>query len=355
MPKFKFLSVLVFTFILALSCSLVDKLKEKISSNKESEDKKEITTEDKEETKEITSTADLEFYNKYIEVSNKIQEAGGKVYKDYVNDVPDPKSISKGSFIIAVSFSLSADNLERTYKEYNRSYYDGGQLSKLTASKEMQAEIEGNLKALLKSMESFFNTSRKVADYYSKSEYKSDLSKAPGYDEEMKSAYDKYKEDFNRFSDSLKKYKPKKQQKDPNSISNPDEKAVTILMNSYENTLDRAEEFYNEFNGLEYKGDLSKAKEKFREFEAGFKEEKNTVQSAEFTDKTKYMKYSYEDYFVKMTNMFTEAGNKFFDTAPDAKNVNEFNTKYDDVVNNYNYMINAYNTNINIVNTFRVY
>jgi hypothetical protein len=67
------------------------------------------------------------------------------------------------------------------------------------------------------------------------------------------------------------------------------------------------------------------------------------------------MKYSYEDYFVKMTTMFLDAGNKFLNTAPDAKNVNEFNREYDNVVNNYNYMITAYNTNINIVNSFRVY
>ena len=44
-----------------------------------------------------------------------------------------------------------------------------------------------------------------------------------------------------------------------------------------------------------------------------------------------------------------------FDEAPTAKNVNEFNTSYDNVVNNYNYMITAYNTNINVVNSFKVY
>jgi hypothetical protein len=56
-----------------------------------------------------------------------------------------------------------------------------------------------------------------------------------------------------------------------------------------------------------------------------------------------------------MTDGFIEAGKKFYDEAPSAKNMNEFNGLYDDVVNNYNYMITAYNTNINIVNTFRVY
>ena len=352
MFKLKFISGLVIAGLLLTSCSMVDKLKEKISS-KDKEDGKEETK--KENTKEVTSTADLEFYNKYIEVSNKVQDAGEKLYKDYITDVPEPKSITKSSFVMAVSFKLSADNLERVYKEYNRSLFDGGALSKLNASDEMKNEIEGNFKDVLKSMEDFYNTSRKVAEYYSKSEYKNDLSKAEGYDEEMKAVYGKYKAAFDKFSTSVKKFKPQRKVRDVESISNPDEKSVAILMNSYENTLDRAEEFYDAFNGVEYNSDITKAKDKFREFEEKFKDDKSMVLNASFSDKTKYMKYSYEDYFVKMTNMFLDAGTKFFDKAPSAKDQREFNRLYDDVVNNYNYMITAYNTNINIVNTFRVY
>ncbi|MBZ0201775.1 MAG: DUF3829 domain-containing protein [Ignavibacteria bacterium] len=348
----KLISLFVLIFFLVTSCSTIDKLKEKISSDKNGDTKEDTK---KEETKEVTSTDDLAFYNKYIDVSNKIQEAGEKVQKDYYNDIPDPKSISKSSFIMAVSMGLSVDNLERVTKEYRRSYFDGGELSKLNAGSEMKNEIEGNLKTLLTEMETYHKVAAKVANYYKKGEYKTDLSSAEPYDAEIKSAYDKYKSAFDSFSASIKKYKPKRNIRDPNSISNPDERSVAILMNAYENTLDKAEEFYEAFNSVEYKGDLSKAKGKFNEFELSFKEDKNTVLSGEFSEKTKYMKYSYEDYFVKMTSMFLDAGNKFFDTAPDAKDVNSFNRAYDDVVNNYNYMITAYNSNINIVNTFRVY
>ncbi len=353
MQKYRFISALVVMFFIITSCSMVDKLKEKLGSKDKGSDTKEETK--NEETKEVTSTADLEFYNKYIVVSNKVQEAGEKVYKDYISDIPAPKSITRSSFIMAVSFKLSADNLERVYKEYNRSLFDGGELSKLNASSDMKSEIEGNFKDVLKSMDEFYNTSIKVAEYYTKSKYKEDLSMTESYDEEMKTAYEKYKSSFDKFSNSVKKYKPQRKVRDIESISNPDEKAVAILMNSYENTLDKAEEFYDAFNGLEYKGDYSKAKDKFREFEASFKEDKSSVLNAEFSEKTKYMKYSYEDYFVKMTNMFLDAGTKFFDHAPSAKDMNDFNRSYDDVVNNYNYMITAYNTNINIVNSFRVY
>lgn len=353
MKNAKFVSFLVLLFFLITSCSTVDKLKEKLSSDKDAGDTKEDTQ--KEETKEVTSTADIEFYNKYIEVTNKIQDAGEKVYKDYISDIPDPKTITKSSFILAVSFGFAVDNLERVIKEYNRSFYDGGQLSKLNANSDMKSEIEGELKNVLKVMEDYHTTARKVSSYYKNGDFKNDLSSAAPYDDEMKSAYNNFKTAFDNFSDAVKKYKPQRVVRDPNSISHPDERSVAVLMNSYENTLDKAEEFYDEFNRIEYKGDLSGAKEKFREFENSFKEDKNSVLSAEFSEKTKYMKYSYEDYFVKMTNMFLDAGGKFFDQAPDAKNLNEFNRKYDDVVNNYNYMITAYNTNINVVNSFRVY
>ena len=351
MRYLKIFSLLLTVILAVTSCSFVDKLKEKISSGKE--DKKEETK--KEETKEVTKTADLQFYNKYIDVSNKIQDAGDKLYKDYNSDIPSAGSLSKSTFLVAVSFKLSVDNLERIMKEYNRSYFDGGELSKLNASEEMKTEIEGDFKNLMKVLESYHSVAKKVSDYYSKNEYKEDLSKAAGYEEEMKTEYEKYKSAFDKFSAAIKKYKPQREKRDPNSISNPDERAVTVLMNSYENTLDRAEEFYDAFNGVQYNGDLTKAKDKFREFESGFKEDKNSVMSAEFTEKTKYMKYSYEDYFVKMTNMFLDAGTKFFDKAPSAKDEREFNRLYDDVVNNYNYMITAYNTNINIVNSFKVY
>lgn len=347
-----FIALLTAVFLFT-SCSLVDKLKQKISSNKDSEDNKEKTK--TEDTKEFVSGDDLVFYNTYIDVTNKIREAGDGVYKDYNSDVPEPGSVSKSSFIVAVSFKISADNLERVTKEYKRSYYDGGELSKLNAGADMKSDIEGRLKTLLTAMEDFQVTAAKVSAYYSSGDYKKDISNVYPYDEEMKTGYEKYKSAFDKFADAVKKHKPKKESRDPNSFTNPDERTAAILMNSYENTLDAAEEFYDAYSGVEYRGDLTKAKEKFTAFETTFKNDKNTVMSTEFSEKTKYMKYSYEDYFMKMTNMFLDAGRKFFDEAPSAKTENNFNTLYDAVVNNYNYMVTAYNTNINIVNTFRVY
>jgi len=352
MQNLKSISVLSFIILFLFSCSTLDKLKEKLSSKKDKEVTKEET---KEYTKEVTSGEDLLFYNKYIEVSNKIQEAGETLYKDYITDIPDPKSISKSSFIMAVRLSFSVGNLERTMKEYRRSYLDGGELSRLKASSEMKNEIEGELINVLQTLEDYHTAASKVSDYYSKNEYKKDISKAAPYDKEIKAEYEKYKSAFTKFSDVIKKHKPKREIRDPDSFSNPDEKAVAILMNAYENSIDKAEAFYDSFDGTEYKSDILKSQKSFEDFRTSFKEDKNKVLSAEFSEKTKYMKYTYEDYFCKMTDGFIEAGKKFYDEAPSAKNKNDFNRLYDDVVNNYNYMITAYNTNTNAVNMFKVY
>ncbi len=353
MSKFKLLSVLLFVFFIITGCSMVDKLKEKLSSKDDNGDKKEEKK--KEETKEVTSGADLKFYNNYIDVSNKIQEAGDKVFKDYISEIPAPKSLSKNSFIVAVSFSLSVGNLERVMKEYNRSFYDGGELSKLTAAGEMKDEIETEMKNLLKVLDEYYNTASKVSDYYSKGEFKKDISKAAGYDEELRSVYEKYKSAFDKFTIAVKRHKPEKEKRDLNSITNPDEYSVTVLTIAYENTLDKAEDFYDNFTLIDYKGDLTETKSNLKEFEEVLKTEKNNVMSAEFSEKTKYMKYSYEDYFLKMANMFLDAAKKFVEDAPGAKNQNEFNRLYDDVVNNYNYMISAYNTNINVIDTYQIW
>ena len=93
----------------------------------------------------------------------------------------------------------------------------------------MKSDIEGTFKALLKTMDDYYSVSAKVSDYYSKGDYKDDISKAVTYDEQLKAAYDSYKSAFNKFSDTVKKYKPKRNVRDPNAISNPDERSLQYL------------------------------------------------------------------------------------------------------------------------------
>jgi hypothetical protein len=92
------------------------------------------------------------------------------------------------------------------------------------------------------------------------------------------------------------------------------------------------------------------------EFENKFKEDKSKVESVEFTDRTKYMKYNFEDYFTKTVNDFVKESRKLFDSMNKKKmNDREFNSGYDNVINFYNYMINAYNSSIGTLNTFKTY
>ena len=346
MSKLKFPGILILSFLILTGCSIVTKLKEKLNSKKEIAGKEETA-------KEVTPEGDMKFYNKYIEVMNKIQDNCENIYGDYIRDVPDPSKITKNSLIIPVGMQVAVQQLGMNIKEYKRSLFDGGELSKLKASEDMQNEIEGDLKNLLPAMEEFYNVSNKVSDFYFKRDYVSDLSKVKPYDEEMKSAYNYYKTGFEKFSGSIKKYKPERKVFDISSISDPDEKSSALMLNAYGNILDAAELFYENFDKLEFKSDMSYAKIKFYDFENVFNESKRSVLNAEFSEKTKFMKYHFEDYFSPSALNFIDAGKTFFAEAPDAKNENSFKSKYNDVINDYNSMINSYNTSIGTINRVR--
>jgi hypothetical protein len=356
MIKLKILFVIFFAVLVSVSCSLVDKIKEKMSSNKE-EQKKEQTvdnkTGDKEKTVEGTSGDDLAFYNKYIDVLNKIQETGNGLNKSYTEDIPAPKSIRKGMILVSVIFDLKVGDMERTIKEQRRSYYDGGELSKLTAAAEMKKEIEDSFKSVLDAMDSYYKTAKNVSDYYKNKEYENDPSKASGYDDEMKSQYQKFKTEFDKFAAALKKYKPKRKQRDTGEISDPGQKSLAVLMNAYENTLDKAEDFYDQFQKVDKSSDLSSLAQEINSFESAFAQEKKNVELTEFTDVTKGFKYSFEDYFSKTVSDFVREARKFTDGS--SRKESEFNRSYDNVVTYYNYMINSYNTSINSINTVSKY
>jgi hypothetical protein len=337
-----------------MSCSLIDNLKEKLSGNK-TEDKKEEVT--KEVTAESTSENDIQFYNKYIDVLNKISEAVERFHKAYLDDVPAPGTIDKNSMIFVISSDVYLGMLERLHKDYKRSLFDNGELAKLTTDNTaMKTEIEANLKDVLNALEEYNNTSREVIDYYKNKGYEKDASLSKSYDEKITNGYNKYKDAFDKLNESVKKHKPERPKRDPDKITNPDEKAVAVLMNTYENTLDRAEEFYAKFQKVEKTSDVSDLSKTLDEFEKKYSEDKNKVESTEFTDKTKYMKYNFEDYFNKTVTDFVKETRKFLDGVAGKKmKSDEFNSGYDNVINYYNYMINSYNSSIGVLNTFQFY
>jgi hypothetical protein len=354
MKNFKFLSALLALFVLVTSCSY---FKSSTTKSNDESHKIEGETASKEKVLEKTSQADLSFYNKYIEVSNKISETADEINKNFLTTVPDPATISKGSFILVVSLDIYVENLERLLKEYRRSYYEGGELSKLTADNEaMKTEIETSFRDLLKVLEAYYSVSARVTKFYKDKEYKDDLSKAAGFDKEMKDAYKSYDLSYIKFKETIKKFKPVKTRKNPEDFTNKDEKAVVIVQNALESTMDMAETFYSKFESVNRNSNVDGLQADIEEFERKFEAEKKLIESTEFSDKSRYIKFSFEDYFTKSAKGFIDEVNKFNKEMKKGKsNERDFGLSYDNVVRSYNYMINAYNSSITTVNSFKVY
>jgi hypothetical protein len=202
-------------------------------------------------------------------------------------------------------------------------------------------------------LEDYTKLSREVINYYDNKEYQNDLSPAASYDKKMKKQYENYKDAFDKFNTAVKKYKPPRKNRDPDKISNPDEKSVAVLMNAYENALDGAEAFYDKLQVIDKDSDVSELTKMLDSFEKKFSEDTKKVESTEFTDRTKYMKYNFEDYFTKTVNDFVTETRKLFEAMSKKKmDSKSFNNGYDNVIRYYNYMIGAYNSSIGALNTF---
>lgn len=355
MIKLKITIILIGLFVLVTSCSYINKLKEELS--KKDTDKKETTTEGQKEKTVSGNENDLKFYNTYIDVINKISAAADDLNKDYLNEIPNPKSLRKSSFILAVSSSNQLGTIESLIKQYKRSYYDNGELAKLESdNREMKKDIENDFQSTLNSLEDYHRIAVKVIGYYQNKEYQNDLSRAVGYDEEMKGAYSKYKDAFTKFNGTVKRYKPKRVQRNPDDYSNPDEKAVAILLNTYENALDKAEAFYSKFENFKKGDNADEILETVNDYEKAFETDKNKVLSISFSDRTKYMKYSFEDYFSKTVTDFLRESKKFLDNIKSSKmDERKFNDGYNVVIRYYNYMIDSYNSSIITLNSYKVY
>jgi hypothetical protein len=353
MHKFKFAVMLIFVLFFMLSCSLFNDLKEKIGGG--DSEKEEVKNENvKEETVGKTSQNDLQYYNKYIEVLNKISETVEQFHKAFLSDVPDPKTLKKESMVFAIASDVYADNIERLVKEYNRSLFDNGELSKLKPDNDsMRQEIEANLKEVLTVLEDYYKLAREVINYYKNKGYQKDLALAGGYDTKMRNEYERYKDAFDEFNAVVKKYKPPRKDRDPDKIFDPDEKSVAVLMNTYENTLDGAEAFYEKLQVIDKDSDVTELTKMLDSFEMKFSGDTKKVKSTEFTDRTKYMKYNFEDYFTRTVNDFVTETRKFFEGMSKKKmDSKSFNNGYDSVIRYYNYMIGAYNSSIGALNTF---
>jgi hypothetical protein len=351
MKHIKFLIILFISTGLLFGCSKITKYFE--------EGKNENRTSKGGEVSEGEEPAenDVEFYNKYIDVLNTLSPGVDDFQKTYYQTVPEPAKLSKTSFVTISFTSIYLNNIENNLKKYKRSYFEGGELSKLTTTdKNMKAEIETAFKNFLTVIDSYREVGLRVNEYYKDNNFKDDLSKAKLLDNELRNKYDDYSKSFDTFKGVLKKFKPKRVMRNPDDISNPDEKAVAILQNTIEATIDDAEKVYDKFSGIDEKSDLTEFKNAVSDFKKKFEIEKNKVLSAPFSEKSIYLKHSFEDYFMKMTNDFINGCEEFAKNHESGKLTgNKFGYEYDNVKNRYNYMVQAFNSTIGMSNSFRVY
>jgi len=337
------ISVFVF-FSVMLGCSF---LKEKFSEEKEKTSKEE----------EAASPQDIIFYNKYLEISKNISNSVDNIQNGYIDIIPNPKKINKNSFIFLIGPQVQLGFLETTIKNYKRSLYDNGELSKLEAdNSDMKREIEKCFERLIPLTEAYMKTARKVIEFYTAGEYKKDLSKVVSYNNDIKQKYEEYEFMFDVFAETINKYKPKRIIRSPDDYSDPDEKVVVILQNALETTIEKAESFNKKFKEIDNNTDVTPLAEELRVFEKTFKLESEKVVLAEYSDMTKYMKYNFEDYFSKAVGDFISHADKFLDKMK-RRNLSssEFKQGYDDVILYYSLMITSYNTTLVTINMFQTY
>lgn len=346
----KFVFAVAIAISLVLGCSFIKDLKEKIKE----EDKEVKNTDDKE--KMNNSAANLEFYNHYIEASNKLSGSVDNVHKYYLQTIPDPSKVTKNSLIIIAIADTYLGFLERDLKEQQRSLDDGGDLSKLSADEEMQTTIETDFRELMKQIDNYNKVADKVITYYNGNDFKDDLSKAVPYDEEIRNAYKNYENALNRLLDDLKKFKPAREERNPDDYKDPDEKSVVILGNAYDRILDAAEEYSTEFKKSPDKPNLDELRKLHDNVRNVYAQATTDVKAAPFTDKSKYMKYTYEDYFSQTIENFLKSSNDYMKIMQKGNYKEwEFNNAYDAVIRNYNNIITSYNSAINTMNSFQVY
>jgi len=353
MKKVKWLTALISISVAFQGCSLYDNLKEKLEgSSDENKEVKEQTVE--ENTYGRPTQNDLQYYNKYIDVLNKVSEAVERFRKSYTSDVPEPESVTKESMIFVIASDVYLSQVEQLSKNYKRSLFDNGELAKLKPDNDtMKREVEAAFKNLLGALDAYVNQAREIVNYYKNKGYQKNLSLAEGYDERLNNSYDNYSKALDNFNSTVKKFQPKRIRRDPDKIQDPDERSVAVLMNAYENTVDAADSFYNEFQYIERNDSTVKFTKLLDKFEGQFNEEAKKVESTDFTDRTKYMKYNFEDYFSKTVKDFVAETRKFLERVNTGKlSEKYFNEGYDDVMTYYNYVINAYNSSIGTLNTF---
>jgi hypothetical protein len=349
MKNIKNLFPVFIAVILLFGCS---KVKEYVESFSQSSDSTWTDTPDEE-----TDVNKVAFYNKYTDVLNSLSPYVDNFQKIYYESIPEPSSLTAKTYISFAGAQISLSFMENEIKKHKRSYFEGGELSKLALDDEvMKNEIENSFKEYMMSVEAFHKDALRVYEYYKDGDYKEDLPRAKVLDKDIKEKYADYNVRFESFKAVLKKYKPVRRLRNPDDYSNTDEKAAVIMQNNVEITMDNAEKFYEKFSAVEMTTDITGLKAELETFKKTFDNNRTKVLSAPFSEKSFYLKNSFEDYFSKMVYSFINAADELFKKMEKGNmNSRNFGYAYDNAKNYYNYTVQAYNTTITLLNSFRVY
>ena len=341
--SFFYILITLFTFTLFLS-SCGDKTEEKT----ESSGIPDINT-------VMSSNSYLNFYNSYVDASNRISIVVNNFQQTYQSTIPDPDRVTGESSIQAGNMEEELGVLMREVAALKSSFNEGILRNLSSGSPEIQGAITSNFLKTLESAEAYIDLAQKVFKYYNTKAYEKDISNVRLYDTEIKKKYNQFDEVHNKLIDELTKYKPKKERKNPDNYSDPDERTVIIQKNAYDDILGKSEALFARLGDLTPGSGINECSAALNDFRNSFQEISKTVISAPYSEKTMPLKQNYEDEFTVKVNSFINDTEQFLeDTGAGKLDESAFNIRYDAIVASYNDMLTSYNAGIIMLQNYKV-
>lgn len=331
----KYLVVVVVSFFTLAGCSFLyekvdnfaKKLEEKIGP---------LETPSLNEEISVSTLNDVIFYNKYLEAYYKFKRLGDDLYKNYKKDVPTLEA-AKNAFMVFVVYNIYLNNFEREIKSYDRSLFDGGDLSKLKANDpNMQQNLESAMRDLLRAGLLFHQNANNAYLFIKDNRKTAPVQKIKEYDDQFMSGFETFKESMAMYRKALDEIKPTIKTYNPDDFSG-NKKAIVILLNAYVEIMDSTSNFHHAI--LDNKiTDINEVRENVNSLKNLFNRNFNNVMQAPFDDRSKFMKYGFEDYFKKTYDNYLEKVIAAMSSVKDDTNnidVRNLDTYYSMLVSSY--------------------
>lgn len=341
----KYLIVLVVSFFTISGCSFlyekIDNFAKKLEEKLEHPDVPVIK-----DGLPTSTLNDVIFYNKYLEAYYKFRKLGDDVYRNYKKDVPTPEA-AKNAFMIFVVYNIYLNNLEREIKSFDRSLFDGGDLSKLKANNpNMQQNLESAMRDLLRAGLLFHQNANNAYLYIKENRKTAPINKIKEFDDQFMSGYEIFEESLGMYRKALDESKPTIKTYNPDDFSG-NKKAVVTLLNAYVEIMDSTSDFHHAFldNRITDASDIRTNVNNLRNM---FNRNYNNVMQSDFDERHKFMKYNFEDYFKKNYDSYLEKVLKAMNsddkdplTNPDKLNLDT----------QYSILVASYSSGLSIIET----